>query len=214
MVQLLLLTIGALVVGAIGFGVAALISGSDPGLRPVPPEGGARALPGNRPLVESDFEEARFDTALRGYRMAQVDTALRRAAYDVGYKLELIAVLEAEVSALREGRTDEADSLRGAREAALSAIDKAGPVVVSADSPDVAGIAVQPAAAHAEPAGTPSAGTPGRVPAGSTGDAAPTVVDIGGVDGTNGARPGLTGEAGDPPGRPQEIQRPEEMRLP
>jgi DivIVA domain-containing protein len=120
--QLLLLTIGALVVGAIGFGIAVLISGSDPGLQPVEPDGRAIALPVNRPLVESDLGAARFDTAVRGYRMGQVDTALRRAAYDIGYKQELIGVLEAEVDALREGRTEEADKLRSARQAALSAI--------------------------------------------------------------------------------------------
>ena len=50
--------------------------------------------------------------------MAQVDQALRRAAYDIGYKDELIGVLEAEVTALREGRTEDADVLRQAREAA------------------------------------------------------------------------------------------------
>jgi DivIVA domain-containing protein len=120
--QLLLLTIGALVVGAIGFGIAVLISGSDPGLQPVEPDGRAVALPVNRPLVESDFGAARFDTAVRGYRMGQVDTALRRAAYDIGYKQELIGVLEAEVDALRDGRLDEAEKLRSARQAALSAI--------------------------------------------------------------------------------------------
>jgi hypothetical protein len=53
--------------------------------------------------------------------MAQVDQALTRAAYDIGYKDELISVLEAEVTALREGRTSDADVLRRAREAALSA---------------------------------------------------------------------------------------------
>ncbi|MGC9670182.1 DivIVA domain-containing protein [Planosporangium sp. 12N6] len=116
--QFLLLTIGALVVGAIGFGVAVLISGSDPGLQPVEPEGRAVPLPVDRPLVESDLARTRFDTAVRGYRMAQVDTALRRAAYDIGYKLELIGVLEAEVQALREGRLDDADKLRRTREAA------------------------------------------------------------------------------------------------
>ena len=42
--------------------------------------------------------------------MAQVDQALRRAAYDIGYKDELIGVLEAEVTALREGRTEDADA--------------------------------------------------------------------------------------------------------
>ena len=50
--------------------------------------------------------------------MAQVDQALRRAAYDIGYKDELIGVLEAEVTALREGRARDADVLRRAREAA------------------------------------------------------------------------------------------------
>jgi hypothetical protein len=51
--------------------------------------------------------------------MAQVDQALQRAAYDIGYKGELIGVLEAEVVALREGRTADADVLRRAREAAV-----------------------------------------------------------------------------------------------
>jgi DivIVA domain-containing protein len=120
--QFLLLTIGALVIGAIGFGIAVLISGFDPGLAPVEPEGRAVPLPADRPLAEADLARTRFDTVLRGYRMAQVDAALRRAAYDVGYKLELIGVLEAEVAALRDGRLDDADKLRAAREAALNAI--------------------------------------------------------------------------------------------
>lgn len=124
--QLLLLTIGALVVGAIGFGVAVLVSGSDPGLTPVDPEGRAVPLPADRPLAESDLVRVRFDTAVRGYRMDQVDAALRRAAYDVGYKGELIGVLEAEIEALRAGRRDDADKLRAARAAALSAAAGSG----------------------------------------------------------------------------------------
>ena len=52
--------------------------------------------------------------------MAQVDQAMRRAAYDIGYKSELIGVLEAEVAALREGRTEDADALRQAREQSAS----------------------------------------------------------------------------------------------
>jgi DivIVA domain-containing protein len=104
-----------LVVGAVAFGVAVLVTGADPGLAPAEPEGSSLPLPGDRPLAESDFQSLRFDTALRGYRMAQVDTALRRAAYDVGYKEELVAVLEAEVAALRAGHHDEADALREAR---------------------------------------------------------------------------------------------------
>lgn len=117
--QLLLLVAGALAVGAIGFGIAALLSGGDPGLAPVEPDGRAVPLPGVRPLSESDVTSLRFDTGLRGYRMAQVDAALRRAAYDIGYKEELINVLEAEVSALRDGRVEDADTMRRAREDAL-----------------------------------------------------------------------------------------------
>jgi hypothetical protein len=63
---------------------------------------------------------------MRGYRMNQVDVALRRAAYDIGYKQELIGVLEAETDALREGRTEDADKLRAARMAALSAVAGGG----------------------------------------------------------------------------------------
>lgn len=125
--QLLLVLVVALTVAAIVFGVAVLITGGDPGLVVAEPDGRAIPLPGTRPLVESDVAEVRFDTAVRGYRMAQVDQALRRAAYDIGYKDELIGVLESEVAALRDGRTADADVLRRAREAALAPAGGAGP---------------------------------------------------------------------------------------
>ncbi|TCB99672.1 DivIVA domain-containing protein [Micromonospora zingiberis] len=118
--QLLLLLVVAVTVAAVVFGVTVLATGRDPGLVPTEADGRAVPLPGDRPLRESDVGEVRFDTALRGYRMAQVDQALRRAAYDIGYKTELIGVLEAEVTALREGRTAEADALRSAREQSAS----------------------------------------------------------------------------------------------
>lgn len=116
---LLYVLLGAFIVGAVAFGVAVLVTGADPGLTPAEPDGSAVPLPTDRPLGEQDFQSVRFDTGLRGYRMAQVDSALRRAAYDVGYKEELVAVLEAEVDALRAGRREEADALRQARLAAL-----------------------------------------------------------------------------------------------
>lgn len=119
--QLLLLLVVALTVAAVVFGVAVLVTDGDPGLAPAEPDGTAVPLPGSRPLREGDVADARFDTVLRGYRMAQVDQAMRRAAYDIGYKDELIGVLEAEVTALREGRTADADALRDARVAAASA---------------------------------------------------------------------------------------------
>jgi DivIVA domain-containing protein len=130
--QLLLFIVVALVVAAIVFGVTVMVSGGDSGLTPVEPDGRAVPLPGDRPLGEDDILHTRFDTALRGYRMAQVDQALQRAAYDIGYKGELISVLEAEVAALREGRTADADVLRRAREAAVA---PPPPPAAAADEP-------------------------------------------------------------------------------
>lgn len=131
--QVLLLLVAALTVAAVVFGVAVLVTGRDSGLVPAEPDGTAVPLPSTRPLRESDVGQVRFDTALRGYRMAQVDQAMRRAAYDIGYKTELIGVLEAEVTALREGRSADADALLRAREAAAGAHPGAG-----GDSPDEA----------------------------------------------------------------------------
>src|SRR6187401_1378261 len=86
--QLLLFIVVALVVAAIVFGVTVMMSGDDTGLTPVEPDGKSLPLPGDRPLGEEDVLHTRFDTAFRGYRMAQVDQALQRAAYDIGYKGE------------------------------------------------------------------------------------------------------------------------------
>jgi len=116
--HLILLLIIALVVAGIAYGVAWLLTGRDSGLEDAEPDGRAVPLPGTRPLVEPDISAARFDTVLRGYRMEQVDAAMRRAAYDIGYKSELINVLEAEIQALRDGRSADAETLRRAREGA------------------------------------------------------------------------------------------------
>ncbi|MEU4715234.1 DivIVA domain-containing protein [Micromonospora purpureochromogenes] len=135
--QVLLVLVIALTVAAVVFGVTVLVSGRD-GLAPAEPDGRAVPLPGSRPLREADVGEVRFDTALRGYRMAQVDQAMRRAAYDIGYKAELIGVLEAEVAALREGRLADADALRRAREEA------AGDAPATDPTPGYAGAAAPP----------------------------------------------------------------------
>ncbi|WFE38266.1 DivIVA domain-containing protein [Micromonospora sp. WMMD998] len=170
--QVLLLLVVALTVAAVVFGVTALVSGRDPGLVPAEPDGRSVPLPGARPLDESDVTGVRFDTALRGYRMAQVDAALRRAAYDIGYKSELIGVLEAENTALREGRTEDADALRQAREEAAATSLGAdpsdgdastGPVVIDLTAPESpataeAGVAEAPAAAAVEDTITPATG--------------------------------------------------------
>jgi DivIVA domain-containing protein len=118
MATVLLVLVVVLVIGGLVFGVVSLLSGDDPGLVPAEPDGRARPLPNDRSLREDDLKAVRFDIALRGYRMAQVDRMLRRTAYDLGYKDEMIAVLEAEVAALREGRSEDADVLRKARESA------------------------------------------------------------------------------------------------
>ncbi|MDO3701404.1 DivIVA domain-containing protein [Micromonospora sp. C28SCA-DRY-2] len=154
--QVLLLLVVALTVAAVVFGVTVLVSGRDPGLVPVEPDGRAVPLPGARPLRESDVGEVRFDTALRGYRMAQVDQAMRRAAYDIGYKSELIGVLEAEVTALREGRIADADALRRAREQAAGSAGQPEPApAAGATEPTGSdGPAVSEPVVFAEPAAT------------------------------------------------------------
>jgi DivIVA domain-containing protein len=182
--QLLLFIVVAVVVAAIVFGVTVMLSGGDSGLTPVEADGRAVPLPSDRPLGEEDISLTKFDVTWRGYRMAQVDQALQRAAYDIGYKGELIGVLEAEVIALRDGRLADADVLRRAREAAVAPVILAEapagtPAETSADqpesrvievsvnpadpAPEVADDEVAPVAVDRVPAGPVSAGP---VPAG------------------------------------------------
>jgi DivIVA domain-containing protein len=123
----LLVLVVVLVVAALIFGVVSLLTGEDPGLGAAEPDGRAAPLPNNRSLTEDDIKTVRFDVTWRGYRMSQVDRILRRTAYDIGYKNEMIAVLEAEVIALREGRAEDADLLRKAREAAANTNPTAPP---------------------------------------------------------------------------------------
>ncbi|BCJ71289.1 hypothetical protein CS0771_08330 [Catellatospora sp. IY07-71] len=135
--NVLLLIVVALTVGAVVFGVMTLVTGGDPGLAPAEPDERATPLPADRPLVEGDVSRVTFDPTWRGYRMAQVDQTLRRLAYDIGYKSELIQVLEAEVTALREGRLDDADTLSRARASALGQVT--GVTAAPAGEPAAAG---------------------------------------------------------------------------
>src|SRR5690242_11060612 len=157
MAEFLLVLIAALVVGAIGFGVSLLITGDDPGIEGHEPDGRSVPLPSSRPLVEGDVNQLRFDTVVRGYRMNQVDTALRRAGYDIGYKEELIQVLEAEIKALREGRQEDADALRDAR---LAAAAGAGTTAPSSESDSSGSTSVEPAEAPAAAEGEAKADEP------------------------------------------------------
>ena len=145
--QLLILLAVALVAAALAWGVAVLLMGRDQGLDPTEPDGRTIPLPTARPLTESDVGAVRFDAVARGYRMDQVDQALRRVAYDIGYKEELIGVLEAEVAALREGRLDDADALRQAREAAQRPRGASARQPAAVEEP----AAVEAAAAEPEP---------------------------------------------------------------
>jgi DivIVA domain-containing protein len=163
--QLLLFIVVALVVASILFGVTVMLSGSDPGLTPVEPDGRSVALPSDRPLGEEDIIRTRFDTAMRGYRMNQVDAALQRAAYDIGYKGELIGVLEAEVAALREGRLADADVLRKAREAALAPPPASSSDAVPVPPPDDKVIELTPDVPAVEPAPAPEPSAPPAGPA-------------------------------------------------
>jgi DivIVA domain-containing protein len=134
----LLVLVVVLVIAGLVYGVVTLLAGDDPGLYPADPDSRARPLPNSRSLTEHDLKAVRFDVGLRGYRMAQVDRVLRRTAYDIGYKDEMIAVLEAEVIALREGRAEDAELLRKAREAA--AAPPPSPVTVAPSATVVPGV--------------------------------------------------------------------------
>jgi DivIVA domain-containing protein len=156
--QLLLFIVVAVVVAAIVFGVTVMLGGGESGLTPVEADGRAVPLPTDRPLGEDDMGQTKFDVVWRGYRMAQVDQALQRAAYDIGYKGELIGVLEAEVTALRDGRLADADVLRKAREAAVAPVPVPtpgeGPVIeLSVVPPDELAEAPAPAAEPQEETG-------------------------------------------------------------
>jgi DivIVA domain-containing protein len=167
--QLLLLVLGALIVGAVVFAVAVLITGDEPGMEPAVPDGRSVPFPATRPLVEGDVGALRFDTAIRGYRMGQVDAALRRAAYDLGYKEELIQVLEAEVTALREGRAEEAETLRRAREAAVAGSATSSPRDISIDL-DLVDAQREESAAYAADEDTDTATEPAAEEPGQNGD--------------------------------------------
>jgi len=180
--QLLLFIVVALVVATIVFGVTVMVGGGDPGLAPVEPDGRALPLPSDRPLGEEDVIRTKFDTALRGYRMSQVDQALQRAAYDIGYKGELIGVLEAEVLALREGRIADADVLRRAREAAVAPpSEEPAAIAPDPDDPDAVVAEVPPTAPAAV---APAQGGPaGSSPSSPTGSAEPPATDEPAKDG-------------------------------
>lgn len=153
-----LILVVALTIGGVVFGVMTLIGGGDPGLRQADPDSRARLLPGDRPLLENDVSKASFDLALRGYRMDQVDQTLRRLAYDIGYKSELIQVLEAEIVALREGRLEDADTLAEARAASLDPSRRGAEAAAEEGALEDETAAEDPSREPEEPPALPEAG--------------------------------------------------------
>lgn len=151
MAQFLLLLVVVVIAAGLVFGVVVLATGKDDGLRPVTPDGVSIGLPADRPLSEEDVLTARFDTGPRGYRTRQVDDALARLAYDVGFKDELIKVLVSEVQALRDGREDDAEQLRVARAKAIGEAT----VDTSGARPDASGAAL-PLVGEVRPAEAPA----------------------------------------------------------
>lgn len=90
----LLVVVAAIVLSGIVFGAAAFTLGRDRGLSPSRPDGVPFDLPADRPLERADVEDLRIDTAVRGYRMNQVDEILRRVSDDFDFLHARIIDLE------------------------------------------------------------------------------------------------------------------------
>lgn len=84
----------ALVVATAAFGVVALVTGRADPMADMPRDAVPVNLPVDRPIRADDVPGLRFDLALRGYRMDQVDHTLERLRLD-------LALLEAEIESLR-----------------------------------------------------------------------------------------------------------------
>ncbi len=75
------------------FAAAVLSTREGPVLIDAPPDAAYPALPSG-PLRPEDLTAVRFDMALRGYRMSEVDEVLQRLADDLRARDERIAALE------------------------------------------------------------------------------------------------------------------------
>ena len=75
------------------FAAAVLSTRSGPVLADAPPDAVHPTLPPG-PLQPEDVAAVRFDMALRGYRMSEVDEVLQRLAADLRARDERIAALE------------------------------------------------------------------------------------------------------------------------
>ena len=91
---MLVYLIVAVVVAAVVFLIAALVFGRGEELAALPPDATPTWLP-DGPIAGDDLRAIRFSPVMRGYRMSEVDWALRRTADELDALRARVAELEA-----------------------------------------------------------------------------------------------------------------------
>lgn len=109
MTDLLVTGLVAGVVAAAVFGVLAYTLGRTSGLSEPIADGVPRGLPVGGPITSADVAQLRFDMALRGYRMAQVDAVLTRLAEELSQAQRRIVDLETVLQQSRGAPSQERD---------------------------------------------------------------------------------------------------------
>ncbi len=94
----------ALVVAAVAFGVVAVLTGRADPMADMPRDRVPTSLPHDRPILAEEVPSLRFDLAIRGYRMDQVDRTLERLCADLAYR-------EAEIHSLLRQLSGGGDSV-------------------------------------------------------------------------------------------------------
>jgi DivIVA domain-containing protein len=93
----------ALVVAAAAFGVVVVLTGRADVMAEMPPDAVPVELPEDRPITASDLTRVRFDLALRGYRMDQVDALLDRLGRELADRDEEISALRSRLAGAPDG---------------------------------------------------------------------------------------------------------------
>jgi DivIVA domain-containing protein len=87
------LLFGILVSAGVIFAIFAVTVGRGGSMAQFQPDWPGQPLPQDRPVRASDLADARFSVAFRGYRMAEVDEALDRLAFEIAQRDERIQQL-------------------------------------------------------------------------------------------------------------------------